>query len=65
MLMPAMAHAQRKRTVKKPKKEEVVEDPRLKGAACILETEAGVADASVETQLAAIEKSLKRHLSAK
>ena len=44
---------------------DVVEDPRLKGAACILETEAGVADASVETQLAAIEKSLKRHISAK
>ena len=42
---------------------DVVEDPRLKGAACILETEAGVADASVETQLAAIEKSLKRHIS--
>ena len=42
---------------------DVVEDPRLKGAACILETEAGVADASVETQLAAIEKSLKKHLS--
>ena len=42
---------------------DVVEDPRLKGPACILETEAGVADASVETQLAAIEKSLKRHIS--
>ena len=42
---------------------DVVEDPRLKGAACILETEAGVADASVETQLAAIEKSLKKHVS--
>lgn len=42
---------------------DVVEDPRLKGAACILETEAGVADASVETQLAAIEKSLKKHFS--
>jgi len=41
---------------------DVVEDPRLKGAACILETEAGVADASVETQLAAIEKSLQRHI---
>ena len=41
---------------------DVVEDPRLKGAACILETEAGVADASVETQLAAIEKSLKKHI---
>ena len=42
---------------------DVVEDPRLKGAACILETEAGVADASVETQLAAIERSLARHIS--
>ncbi len=42
---------------------DVVEDPRLKGAACILETEAGVADASVDTQLAAIERSLQRHIS--
>ena len=42
---------------------DVVEDPRLKGPACILETEAGVADASVDTQLAAIERSLGRHLS--
>ena len=42
---------------------DVVEDPRLKGPACILETEAGVADASVETQLAAIERSISRHLS--
>ena len=41
---------------------DVVEDPRLKGPACILETEAGVADASVETQLAAIERSLNRHI---
>ena len=41
---------------------DVVEDPRLKGAACILETEAGVADASVESQLAAIEKSLRKHI---
>ena len=41
---------------------DVVDDPRLKGPACVLETEAGVADASVETQLAAIEKSLKRHI---
>ena len=41
---------------------DVVEDPRLKGPACVLETEAGVADASVETQLAAIERSLKRHI---
>ena len=43
---------------------DVVEDSRLKGPACILETEAGVADASVETQLAAIEKSIKRHIKA-
>ena len=42
---------------------DVVEDQRLKGAACVLETEAGVADASVETQLAAIERSIKRHIS--
>ena len=42
---------------------DVVEDPRLKGPACILETDAGVADASVDTQLAAIEKSIVRHLS--
>ena len=41
---------------------DVVEDARLKGPACILETEAGVADASVETQFAAIERSLKRHV---
>lgn len=41
---------------------DVVEDPRLKGSACILETEAGVADASAETQMAAIEKSLKKHI---
>ena len=40
---------------------DVVEDPRLKGPACILETEAGVADASVDTQLAAIERSIKKH----
>ena len=41
---------------------DVVEAPRLKGAACLLETEAGVADASVESQLAAIERSLKKHI---
>ena len=41
---------------------DVVEDSRLKGPACILETEAGVADASVDTQLAAIERSLARHM---
>ena len=41
---------------------DVVEDPRVKGVACVLETEAGVADASVETQLAAIERSIKKHI---
>ncbi len=41
---------------------DVVEDERLKGSACVLETESGVADASAETQLAAIERSLKRHI---
>ena len=39
------------------------EDPRLKGAACMIETEAGLADASVDTQLAAIEASLRKHFS--
>jgi type III secretion protein L len=42
---------------------EVVEDARLKGFAAIIETEAGIADASVETQLAAIEKSIRKHFS--
>ncbi len=42
---------------------DVVEDARLKGTSAILETEAGVADASVDTQLAAIEKSIRRHVS--
>ena len=44
---------------------DVVEDARLKGPACILETEAGVADASVDTQIAAIERSIKRHINAR
>ena len=41
---------------------DVVEDPRLHGTACVLETEAGAADASVDTQLAALEASFRRHL---
>ena len=41
---------------------DVVEDPRLKGTACVLETEAGVAEASADTQIAAIEKSIQRHI---
>lgn len=42
---------------------DVIEDARLKGTACIIETEAGIADASVDTQLKAIENSLKKHFS--
>ena len=42
---------------------DVVEDDRLRGPACMIETEAGVADGSVDSQLAAIERSIKRHFS--
>ena len=42
---------------------DVLEDSRLKGASCMIETEAGVADASIDTQLAAIEKSMRKHFS--
>jgi type III secretion protein L len=42
---------------------DVVEDARLNGSAAIIETEAGVADASVDTQLAAIEKSIRKNFS--
>ena len=42
---------------------DVLEDTRLKGAACMIETETGVADASIDTQLAAIENSLRKHFS--
>ena len=44
---------------------DVLEDSRLKGASCMIETEAGVADASIDTQLAAIEKSMRKHFSKK
>ncbi len=40
---------------------DVEEDSRLKGAAAIIETEAGIADASIETQLAAIGTSIRKH----
>lgn len=43
---------------------EVVADSRLAPAACILETDMGVIDASLDLQLAAIEKSLARSLGA-
>ena len=42
---------------------DVIEDDRLHGPACMIETEAGVADGSVDSQLAAIERSIKRHFS--
>ncbi len=41
---------------------DVVEDPRLKGTACVLETEAGVAEPSVETQIADTEKYIPPHI---
>jgi type III secretion protein L len=40
---------------------DVQEDVRLKGTACVVETAAGIADASIETQLAAVEESIRRH----
>jgi type III secretion protein L len=39
---------------------EIVPDARLSATACILETEMGVIDASLDMQLAAIEKSLQK-----
>ena len=42
---------------------EVIEDPRLKGVSCVVETAAGMVETSIEAQLAAIEKSIKKHFS--
>jgi type III secretion protein L len=42
---------------------DVQEDARLKGTACVVETAAGLADASIETQLSAVEESIRRHFS--
>ena len=42
---------------------DVQEDPRLKGTACAVETAAGIADASIETQLAAVEDAIRRRFS--
>ena len=39
---------------------EVEEDVHLKGTACVVETDAGSVEASIEGQLAAIEKSVRR-----
>ena len=41
---------------------EVIEDPRLTGAACVVETAAGMVESSVDSQLKAIEKSIKKRL---
>ena len=41
---------------------EVIGDERLRPGDCILETDMGVIDASVETQLQALEKALRSHL---
>ncbi|RTE88292.1 MULTISPECIES: FliH/SctL family protein [Bradyrhizobium] len=43
---------------------EVVSDPRVKDAGCILETDAGLVDATIESQLAAIECGLRSGLKA-
>jgi type III secretion protein L len=42
---------------------DVQEDVRLKGTSCAVETAAGIADASIETQLAAVEESILRRFS--
>lgn len=39
---------------------EVIEDPRLTGAACVVETAAGMVESSIDSQLKAIEKSIKK-----
>ena len=40
---------------------EVVEDDKLDGRACVVETAAGTVDASVDAQIAAIEKSIRKN----
>ena len=44
---------------------EVNEDERLDGRACVVETAAGTVDASIEVQLGAIERSIRKNFSAK
>ena len=43
---------------------ELVSDSRVKDAGCILETDAGLVDATIESQLAAIEAGLRNNLKA-
>jgi len=40
---------------------DVVEDPHLAGTACVVETDAGSVEASIDGQLAAIEKSIRKN----
>ena len=42
---------------------DVAEDPHLDATACIVETEAGLVEASIEGQLKAIEKSIRKNFS--
>ena len=42
---------------------EVVEDPRPQGASCVVETATGMVEASIDSQLDAIEKSIRRNFS--
>lgn len=42
---------------------DVVEDSRLTGAACIVETAAGMVESSIDAQLKAIERSIRKHFS--
>lgn len=42
---------------------DVAEDPHLADTACVVETEAGLVEASVDAQLAAIEKSIRKNFS--
>ena len=42
---------------------DVVEDTRLDDKSCVVETAAGTVDASIEVQLAAIEKSIRKNFS--
>ena len=40
---------------------EIAEDPHLAGTACVVETDAGSVEASIDGQLAAIEKSIRKN----
>ena len=42
---------------------DVVEDPHLENRACVVETESGIVEASIDGQLAAIEKSIHKSFS--